>query len=66
MPADMSYVYRCTFSGGQEEIAYALTKLGVQEIRKIAEKNGHHIIWRKLRLCQVPSSELHIVKALAH
>ena len=66
MPADVSYVYRITFSGGQEEVAYALSYLGVQEIRKITEKNGHRIIWHKLKLCSVPASELDIVKALVH
>lgn len=62
----MGYVYRISFPQEQEHIAYALTYLGVQEIRKLAEKNGGRIVWRKLRLCQVPASELHIVKALAH
>ena len=62
----MGYVYRITFPQEQEQIAYALTYLGVQEIRKLVEKNGGRIVWRKLRLCQVPASELHIVKALAH
>ena len=60
----MSYVYRISFPDEQEQIAYALSFLGVREIRDIAEKNGHRIIWRKLRLCQVPASELDIVKAL--
>ena len=62
----MSYVYRITFPQEQEMVAYALTFLCVREIRNTAEKNGHRIVWRKLRLCQVPASELHIVKALAH
>ena len=66
MPADMSYVYRITSSGGQEEVAYALSYLGVREIRKMAEKNGRRIVWHKLKLCWVPASKLDIVKALAH
>jgi hypothetical protein len=61
----MGYVYRIEFPDDPEQIAYALSWLGVQEIRNIAEKNEHRCHWRKLKLCSVPASELDIVKSLA-
>ena len=60
----MGYVYRITSPQEPEQIAYALTYLGVHELRNNAERNGRRIHWQKLRLCQVPACELELVKAL--
>ena len=62
----MTHVFRITCPQGRETVVYALSRLGVEETKKIANSNGYRVNVRKLKLCAVPKGELELVKALVH
>ncbi len=63
----MSYVYRIWSPQDKETVAYALSRLGVEETKKLANSNnGYRVNVRRLKLCAVPKDELELVKALVH